>query len=198
MQKQNLAAEIEAVHRELTNNELNGRPGLGLCLSRTFPVSRNHLWSVLTEAGHLAKWFLPVKGDLRQGGSFAFEGNAEGKILECVRLKSFAATWAYGGGPPTLVEVELADDPHGCRLRLTHTADAEMIKALIEQIGPEGTAGVGAGWDASLLQLALYLGGNRSPPTVDAEDAPPEMKRAMAKATEAWLTLLADSDWLGK
>lgn len=192
---QTLSEEIDAVDRELVDDEHDGKPGKALSLTRTFPASRDRLWTVLTEAGHLDNWFLPVAGDLQEGGSYAFEGNAGGDVVECVGNERFRVTWAYGGGPPSLVDVELEGDGDGCQVQLTHTVDAEMFEGLIAEMGPEGTAGVGAGWDASLLQLAFYLDGHEPVPVVDAEDAPPEMQEAMAAATAAWVELFEPSDW---
>lgn len=192
---QALSTEIDAVNRDLIDNEHEGKPGKALSLTRTFPASRDRLWSVLTDADHLNEWFLPVTGDLHEGGSYAFEGNAEGDILECAEHERFRITWAYGGGPPSRVVVELEDDGDGCQVHLLHTADAEMIEDLLAQMGPEGTASVGTGWDASLLQLAFYLDGHEPVPVVDGEDAPPEMQEAMAGATVAWVDLFEASDW---
>lgn len=194
---QDLATEIEAVDRELVDTEFDGEPGKALGLERTYPASREHLWSVLTDAAHLNQWFLPVTGDLRDGGSFAFEGNAEGDVVECVEHERFRLTWAYGGGPPSLVDVDLVDDGDGCRMHLLHTADAATIDGLLERMGPEGTAAVGAGWDASLLQLALYLDGHDPAPAVDGDDATPAMQDAMTAATTAWLDLFETADWGG-
>lgn len=131
---QALDTEIEAVDRELVDTEFDGKQGKALGLERTSPASREYLWFVLTDPAHLNQWFLPVTGELREGGSYAFDGNAEGDIVDCVEPGRFRSTWAYGGGPPTLVEVDLPDDGDGCRLHLLLSADA----ATIELFEPSG------------------------------------------------------------
>ena len=55
------------------------------------------LWEACTDPERIARWFLPISGDLRPGGRFEFQGNASGTIERCEPPHSVDATWEYGG-----------------------------------------------------------------------------------------------------
>src|SRR5437667_221963 len=55
------------------------------------------VWDACTNPERIARWFLPVSGDLREGGSYQLEGNAGGRIERCDPPHGFTATWEWGG-----------------------------------------------------------------------------------------------------
>src|SRR5689334_14505225 len=88
---------LGTVKRTIMNGERDGVPARVLVVSRTYPAAREEVWDALTNLTRISKWFLPVTGDLREGGSFQIEGNASGSILKCSAPSSFEITWEYGG-----------------------------------------------------------------------------------------------------
>ena len=54
------------------------------------------------------RWFCPLSGDLRPGGSFQLEGNAGGTITTCEPPHQLQLTWQFGDAEPSLVSLELA------------------------------------------------------------------------------------------
>ena len=47
---------------------------------RTYPTDQADLWDCLTNAERIPRWFLPVSGELVEGGRYQTEGNAGGVI----------------------------------------------------------------------------------------------------------------------
>lgn len=150
------------------------------------------VWEAVTVADRVRRWFLPLSGDLRLGGSYQLEGNAGGQILECEppdgASARFRVTWAYGGGPDSWLTVRLTSlDESRTRLELVHEARVADIPAdMWEQFGPAAT---GIGWDSILLGLALYAHGARdgvSPEEAAAWMASEEGRRFARGSASAW------------
>lgn len=157
-----------SVTRELGRREHEGRPVHALVATRVCGVGRDDLWDALTNAARIPKWFLPITGDLRAGGSYQFEGNAGGEIIACEPPKRFALTWRMHGDV-SWVTVTLSEMPEGrTEVRLEHLA--QFPQEFWEEFGP---GAVGIGWDQALYGLEEHF----SPvPTVVPETA------------EAWIT----------
>src|SRR6185503_20260166 len=101
------------------------------------------------------RWFLPISGAYRLGGTYQFEGNAGGRILECHRPTEFKVTWEFGGGEPSEVVIRLAPAGAGTtRFEMVHTAT--FPDEMWNEYGP---GAVGVGWEGGLLGLELHLGG---------------------------------------
>ena len=88
---------------------------------------REQVWAALTEAERLAEWFASeVELELRPGGVGAFRwGDGSERRARVERVEEGRAlelTWSEPGGPPTRVELTLADVPEGTRVRVTETA----------------------------------------------------------------------------
>ena len=64
--------------------------------SRMTPMPAD-LWDACTNIDRIPRWFLPITGDLRVGGHYRLEGNANGTILTCDPPREFTATWECGG-----------------------------------------------------------------------------------------------------
>jgi uncharacterized protein YndB with AHSA1/START domain len=110
------------------------------------------LWDACTNPERISRWFLPISGDLRPSGRYAFEGNASGSIERCEPPHSVAATWEYGG-QTSWVELRLTPEADGrTRFALEHIAHVD--DELWAQFGP---GAVGIGWDQAVLGLTLYL-----------------------------------------
>jgi uncharacterized protein YndB with AHSA1/START domain len=154
-----IAAQLGAVDRGIRTTDVDGVPSYVQTLGQRYPSPIDDVWEALTTTERIGRWFLPVSGDLRLGGSYQLEGNAGGEVLSCVPpsgdAASFRVSWVFGGGAATFLTVRLATEGGGTRLELEHVAAVDTLPpGMWEQFGPAGT---GMGWDSGLLGLALHL-----------------------------------------
>jgi uncharacterized protein YndB with AHSA1/START domain len=171
---QDLIVELEQVRRRVSGEDQHV-----VELTRAYDASVQDLWDACTRAERLARWFLPVTGDLRPGGSYQLEGNAGGRIEACEPPRHLALTWVFGGNA-SLVAVDFRPlDGGRAELRLRHTVPDDDHWA---SFGPGAT---GVGWDLALLGLAAFLGGE---PVADHEafDASPEAQAFMRRSAVEW------------
>ncbi|MEO0814416.1 MAG: SRPBCC domain-containing protein, partial [Myxococcota bacterium] len=114
-------AHLRAARRSVVSLEVDGKAAHAVTLARPYATTVEDLWDAVTTPERLARWFLPVSGDLELGGRFKFEGNAEGEIRECQRPTLLATTWEIGGDT-SWVRVELSSvETERALLTLTHT-----------------------------------------------------------------------------
>jgi uncharacterized protein YndB with AHSA1/START domain len=155
------ATQIKSVSRRL---ELTSRDGGGECLlvaSQTYDSDIDDVWDAVTNAERIPRWFLPISGDLRQGGRYELQGNASGTISRCVPPRELALTWE-SGGDVSWVEVRLTEGAGGTTLELRHKLEPDEKW---EEFGPSA---VGIGWDGALFGLSQHLSGA---PKLRPEDA---------------------------
>ena len=179
-----MPAQIGAIHRTVSRTPReDGGENVTVLARRTYAADPEDTWSALTDPSRIARWFMPIAGDLRVGGSFQLEGNAGGSILECDRPRRFRVTF---GGEASIVEVRLSPDGDGVTtLELEHTVPIEMAQS------GAGALWVGPGWDGGLLALGLFLDGEVADDPVAAASSPEalafseESVRAWAAAVEA-------------
>ena len=174
-------SHLAAVDRSVSSLERDGRPARAITLGRSFPVPLEILWDAVTNAERIARWFLPITGDLEPGGRFQLEGNAGGVITACEPPSFYAVTWEFAGDT-SWVEVRCSADGTGAaRFELTHTA---LLSPHWDQYGP-GASGVG--WEMGLLGLALHLTEPDEPKLDETAFATsPEGKALMTGSSEAW------------
>lgn len=180
-------------HLTATDREVGSRPvdgGTG-AEARTVRIRRRYaapiddVWDACTDPERLARWFAPVSGDLRLGGSYQIEGNAGGEIVRCEKPSLLKVTWIYGQDPDDadLSEVEVrltpADDG-GTVLELEHVAVVDPD--FWSRFGP---GAVGVGWDLGLLGLAIHLAGGHIEDK-EAWGATPEALAFMRGCSERW------------
>ena len=166
---------LGSVERWVSSLERDGQPARAVTLSRSYATTVEDLWDAVTNGERLARWFLPVSGELEPGGRYQLEGNAGGVITACERRSHLALTWEFGGDV-SWVEVRFSDDGAGrARLALTHTA---QLSEHWEEYGP-GAGGVG--WELGLLGLELHI-------TQPAEPKPDEAAFAASPAGKAFIT----------
>ncbi|HHX47074.1 MAG TPA: polyketide cyclase [Brevibacterium sp.] len=173
--------QLAAVGRSVKEREVEGRPAKVVVLQQTYATDVADLWDALTNAERIPRWFAPVSGELRLGGQYQIEGNANGTITACEPPRSFDATWEFGGGI-SWIEVRLTEvDPSHTRLQLSHIAYPDEHW---KQYGP-GAAGIG--WDLGLLGLSLHLAGGTAPASEMMEwPASPEGLKFMTESGHAW------------
>jgi len=143
---------LGAVTRSVTAREENGRTAFVIVATRRYATDVHELWDALTNASRLEQWFLPVSGDLMEGGNFQFEGNAGGEIRECAAPGHLAVTWDMGDDT-SLLDLKLAAlDAGRTELTLEHTGS--VANEFWQQYGP---GAVGIGWDTALFGIAEHL-----------------------------------------
>ncbi|WP_309126963.1 SRPBCC domain-containing protein [Microbacterium sp.] len=152
--------QADAVTRELRTEDADGHQAHVQTLAQEYPSGIDDVWEAVTAGERIARWFLPVSGDLRLGGRYQLERNAGGEVLEC-RAPSrgeagYRVTWEYGGSVSWLAVRLTALGDERTRLELEHTArTADVPAQMWNMFGPGAT---GVGWDQALLGLALHLG----------------------------------------
>lgn len=172
-----------SVTRELGRREHEGKPLHALVATRVVGAGREELWDALTSASRIPKWFLPISGDLRAGGSYQLEGNAGGEIIACEPPERFALTWRMHGDD-SWVTVTLSEMPEGrTEVRLEHLA--QFPQKFWEEFGP---GAVGIGWDQALYGLEEHFSPAPSvvPETAEAWIASEEGKNFTRRSSAAW------------
>jgi len=143
---------IASVRRALGSRTLAAGEARVSTISQVYATDLDDLWEAVTSPERIPRWFLPVSGELKEGGHYQIEGNAGGTITRCDRPHGFAATWEFGG-MVSWIEVRLTAEAHErTRLELEHVA--HVADDLWDQYGPSAT---GIGWDSSLYGLARHL-----------------------------------------
>ena len=176
--------QISSVRRSLGDRTLEAGQARVLTISQVYDTDLDDLWDVVTNGERIARWFLPISGELVEGGRYQLEGNAGGTITGCDRPNSYAATWEMGGSV-SWIEVRLTPEGAGrTRFELEHVAHVQDEFA--EQYGP---GAVGIGWDGALFGLANYLSDPTSAMTPEqgvAWSASEEGKEFMRLSSDAW------------
>jgi uncharacterized protein YndB with AHSA1/START domain len=179
-----LRDHLATMSRVVNSTERDGRPAKAVVAARVYPTAIDDLWDAVTNPERLARWFLPVSGDLRLGGRYQLEGNAGGEIESCEPPRHVGMTWEYDGQLSWLT-LRLSPQGGGTRLQLEHVAHVDEV--FWPQYGP-GAAGVG--WDMGFLGLARHLAdpsAHARPPEQDeAWMASDEAKDFIRSASDAW------------
>ena len=176
--------EISSVDRRIGNRTLEAGDARTLTISRVYDTPPEDLWETCTDPERIARWFLPISGDLRPGGRFEFQGNASGTIERCEPPHSVDATWEYGG-QVSWIELRFTPEPGGrTRFALEHIAHVE--DEFWDQYGP---GAVGVGWDQALVGLTLHLAGGGvrvDPEAVAAWQASDDGREFVRLSSERW------------
>lgn len=175
-----------AEFRQVENREHLGKPAVVAIAVRSYDTTVDDLWDAITTPERLARWFVPVEGDLKLGGRYQLKGNAGGTITRCERPNALDVTWEFMGGT-SWVNVRLARDGAKARLTLEHIAHKEGIgEEHLKQFGP---GAVGIGWDLGLYGLERHLldpAAPRDQKAIDVWVASTEGKAFMRASGEAW------------
>jgi uncharacterized protein YndB with AHSA1/START domain len=132
-------------------------------ISRSFPVPPERVFAAWLDAGTAGRWLFAtasralaeVEIDARVGGAYRLverhRGLAHehaGRYLEIVPPRRVAFTLAVDGmpAPPTRVTVDIAPDPNGCALVLSH-----------EDVAAEDAEGTEGRWLGILYGLEVAL-----------------------------------------
>jgi uncharacterized protein YndB with AHSA1/START domain len=142
-------SQVTAIQREVGSRSTDGGEMVSVLLRREYRASAHDVWDAVTDPERLRRWFMPISGDLREGGEFQLEGNAGGRILRCDPPRLLRATF---GDETSIVELRLrGDGEDATTLELEHTVPIAMAGS------GAGALYVGPGWDGALMGLGLFL-----------------------------------------
>ncbi|MDT5014237.1 MAG: hypothetical protein QOD39_397 [Mycobacterium sp.] len=145
--------QISAVNRSVRPRAIDTGEMHVVTVSQSYDTDPVDLWDAVTSIERIPRWFLPISGDLKVGGSYQLEGQAGGTIQTCDPPKNFTATWEFGGKVSWIDVSVTSDGPDRARLLLEHIIPVDDDE-IWRQFGP---GAVGMGWDSMLLGLAIHL-----------------------------------------
>ncbi|MFJ9009497.1 SRPBCC family protein [Streptomyces canus] len=179
-----IADEINRMHRRVGTRQVETGEARTVLLRRTYDAEIADVWDAVTSPERIARWFMPVSGELKVGGRYQLEGNAGGEILECVEPERLRVSWLYGPDPGfSEVEVRLTSE-NGERTVLELEHVAVVPDEFWDQFGP---GAVGVGWDLGLYGLALHLaGGGLSKEEAATWHTTPEGSAFITGSGEGW------------
>jgi uncharacterized protein YndB with AHSA1/START domain len=149
---------LTAVQRSMGNREIAAGLARTAVLRRRYDAPIEDVWDAITTPDRVNRFFLPLSGDLRVGGSYALQGQASGEILACDAPHLLRLQWTPPDdrGYSDQVEVRLTTDgPHATWLELEHASTADVFR----NDPGTGCYGVGTGWEGPLHYLGEYLRG---------------------------------------
>ena len=188
--------EISGARREIGSRVIGAGEARTALLRRRYDAAIEDVWEACTDPDRIRRWFLPVTGDLRPGGTFQLEGNASGEILRCEPPRLLAVTWVYAEREADEVELRLAPGDDGeTVLEIEHASVHDVFR----NDPKTGMWGLGTGWEMGLYALEKYLGGEL--PEVPAEadrPPPPEVVELAERSGRAWAALVDAADSTGR
>ena len=178
--------ELSDMYCRVEQRDHLGKAALVGIAVREYPTTVEDLWEAITVPERIARWFLPVEGELKLGGRYQLKGNAGGTITRCEPPQALDLTWEFGGGT-SWVQVRLASLGQTARLTLEHIAHKDGIgEEHLKKFGPGAT---GIGWDLGLLGLKRHLenqGAAVDPAEFEAWTLSEEGKAFVRRSGEAW------------
>jgi uncharacterized protein YndB with AHSA1/START domain len=172
-----LIAELAKTHRAVARDSSDLGEIVRVTMRRTYATDPADLWEALTDPERIRRWFMPISGELKEGGSYQLEGNAGGEILECSRPSRLRTTF---GSPESIVQLTLAArGAETTELTLDHSVPLAMASSVA------GALFVGPGWDGAFLGLALYVAGEAHGDPREAANLPETIAFSRA-SIERW------------
>lgn len=181
-----IVSQLNAIYRQVEHQLPADGSGerVSVLLRRNYDAPIGDVWDAVTQPDRIKRWFMPISGELRVGGSFQLEGNAGGDILACEPPRLLRVTF---GGPTSVVEVRLSPQGEGgATLELEHTVPIEMAQS------GAGALYVGPGWDGALMGLDMFLRGEAVGDPVAAANSP-EAQQFSKQSVYAWVAVVQDS-----
>lgn len=149
---------LTLVQRSLRDREIAQGLARAAVLGRRYDAPIEDVWNAITTPDRIDRFFLPVSGDLREGGTYAFEGQAGGRILACEPPRLLRVEWIPPGCRDDADQVEVrltADGPGATWLELEHASLADVF-----HFDPGAqTYSPALGWEGPLHYLGEYLRG---------------------------------------
>lgn len=176
-----------SISRRLETLEYEGQDARSIIIERPYLTNIDDLWQAIVDPKRLQRWFLPVSGELHEGGRYQLDGNAGGLITVCDAPKRLQLTWEMNGGISWVHLTLCATSENETLLTLEHISheDAEFLE-FWKQYGP---GAVGVGWDIGFMSLADYIAAGDDYTALDEEAwiASDEGKEFTTTASTAWV-----------
>ncbi len=155
-----------STHYEFCRREIASGEARCAIFRRTYQAPMEDVWDACTSPERLRRWYAPVQGDLRVGGTFSQGDFGSGRITRCEAPRLL--TVALGGGDPAPDEIELrlySGEDGGTVLEFEHatTFDTHEIGGQIF----DAVYCMGGGYGPRLVTLDQHLRGEL-PTEVDA------------------------------
>jgi uncharacterized protein YndB with AHSA1/START domain len=155
---------------------------------RAYDASIEDVWAACTDPERLRRWYAPVEGELRLGGSFTQGDFGVGRVVRCEAPRRL--TIAVGEGDPSPDEVELRLEPGrdgSTVLELEHatTLDAHEIGGQLY----DAVYCMGGGYGPRLVTLQWYLRGELPG---DIDPTALHLRDDLRSAIEGSMTALAE------
>jgi uncharacterized protein YndB with AHSA1/START domain len=156
-------------------------------MRRHYDAPVEDVWDACTDPERLARWYVPVTGDLRVGGSFEQVNMGSGVIVRC-EPPTFLLV-SLGGG---VDEIELhlaASATGGTDLRIEHATTLDSHEIMGETY--DAVFCMGGGYYPRLLALDWHLRGTL-PPSYDSSafHLDQTMRPAIERGSAAMAALL--------
>ncbi len=187
--------QINSVRRTVGSRTLEAGEARVVTISQSYDTDAADLWDACTNVERIPRWFLPISGELRVGGRYQLDGNANGTILTCDPPREFTATWEFSG-EVSWIEVRITGEgSRRSRFELQHISH---VGDHWEQFGP---GAVGMGYDGALVGLTIHLSTGRAVDPAFGQQwmASEDGRRFMKLSGEAWYEANvaggADPEW---
>jgi uncharacterized protein YndB with AHSA1/START domain len=177
--------QINAVRRTVGTRTIEAGQAHVVTISQAYDTDQDDLWQAVTTAERIARWFLPISGELTVGGSYQLQGHAGGTVLTCDPPKNFTATWESGGSVSWIDVSVVNEGADRARLVIEHIAQVD--DDIWRQFGP---GAVGLGWDSMLLGLALHLATGEAVDPAEGQEwtTTEDGRRFLRLSGEQWYT----------
>ena len=131
-------------------------PARSATFRRTYDASIDDVWDACTNPERLARWYQPVEGDLRVGGTFTQGEMGGGRIVACEAPRLLKLALGPGDPSPDQLELRLSSAPDGTTLlEVEHatTLDSHEIGGQMY----DAVYCMGGGYGPRLLALDMHL-----------------------------------------
>ncbi|MGH2869638.1 MAG: SRPBCC domain-containing protein [Solirubrobacteraceae bacterium] len=173
---------------ELRRREIPAGEARVAVFTRTYPTTIEDLWDACTNPERLRRWYVPVTGDLRVGGTFEQVNMGSGTIMVCSPPELLKVSLGAGADEIGL-RLSAGADPDTAMLELQHatTLDAHSIGGQMY----DAIYCMGGGYYPRLLALDRHLRGTL-PEDYDstAFHLNPDMRSTIERGSAAMAALL--------
>lgn len=149
-------SSLTVVQRSMTDRQIAAGSARAAVLKRRYDAPIEKVWDAITTPDRVDRFFLPLSVD-SEAGTYAFQGQASGKILVCDTPNLLRVDWTPPDRDTTdQVEVRLTPDgPNATWLELEHASVADVFHTDLtaDKFSPA------LGWEAPLHFLGEYLRG---------------------------------------
>jgi uncharacterized protein YndB with AHSA1/START domain len=149
---------LDQTHHELRHRRIAAGEARCAIFRRSYDAPIEEVWDACTNPERLARWYAPVVGELRPGGTFTQGDFGSGTISRCEAPRLL--TVALGGDPaPDEIELRLQPGPDGTTvLEFEHatTLDTHEIGGQVF----DAVYCMGGGYGPRLISLNRHLHGD--------------------------------------